>query len=108
MRMLADGPLPHLPGFPSAGLARPARCGLTRGSRIRPAPNIRRCAAIQRRLSPAEVEALIADYEGGGRVGELARMYGIHRTKVSAHMSRAGKTRGQLTASYVDEGGAAL
>jgi len=41
---------------------------------------------------PAEVEALIADYEGGGRVGELARIYGIHRRTVSAHMSLAGKT----------------
>jgi hypothetical protein len=51
---------------------------------------------------------LIADYEGGGRVGELARIYGIHRTTVSAHMSRAGKTRGQLTAAQVGEGGAAL
>jgi len=51
---------------------------------------------------------LIADYEGGGRAGELARIYGIHRTTVWAHMSRAGKTRGQLTAAQVGEGGAAL
>jgi DNA-directed RNA polymerase specialized sigma24 family protein len=43
---------------------------------------------IQRRLSPAQVEALIADYEGGGRIGELARIYGIHRTTVSARVSR--------------------
>jgi DNA-binding CsgD family transcriptional regulator len=68
-------------------------------------PNIRELRRIQRRLSPAEVEVLIADYEGGGRVGELARIYGIHRTTVSAHMSRAGKTRGQLTAAQVGEGG---
>jgi hypothetical protein len=66
-------------------------------------PNIRELRCIQRRLSPAEVEALIADYEGGGRVGELARIYGIHRTTVSAHMSRAGKTPGQLTATQVGE-----
>jgi hypothetical protein len=45
---------------------------------------------------------------GGGRVGERARIYGIHRTTVSAHMSRAAKTRGQLTAAQVGEGGAAL
>ena len=71
-------------------------------------PNIRELRCIQRRLSPAEVEALIADYEGGGRVGEPARIYGIHRTTVSAHMSRAGKTPGELTGAQVGEGGAAL
>ena len=69
-------------------------------------PNIRELRCIQRRLSPAEVEALIAGYEGGGRAGGPARIYGIHRTAVSAHMSRAGKTRGQLTAAQVGEGGA--
>ena len=53
--------------------------------------------------SAAEVEALIADYEAGGRVGELATVYGIHRTTVSAHVARAGKTRGQLTETQVDE-----
>ncbi len=42
---------------------------------------------VQRRLSPVEVEALIADYEAGGRVGELATVYGIHRTTVSAHVA---------------------
>jgi DNA invertase Pin-like site-specific DNA recombinase len=41
------------------------------------------------RLSPAEVEALTADYEGGGRVEELARIDGVHRTTVS----RAGRVR---------------
>jgi hypothetical protein len=59
-------------------------------------PNIRRAALHptapvpgQRRLSPAEVEALTADYEGGGRVEELARIDGVHRTTVS----RAGRVR---------------
>ena len=58
---------------------------------------------MQRRLSAHEVEALLADYEAGGRVGELAKVYGIHRTTVSAHVARAGKTRGQLTEARVDE-----
>jgi DNA-directed RNA polymerase specialized sigma24 family protein len=75
---------------------------------MRRVPNIRELRCIQRRLSHAEAEALIADYEGGGQAGELARIYGIHRTTVSAHMSRAGKTRGQLTAAQAGEGGAAL
>jgi hypothetical protein len=46
---------------------------------------------------------MVADHEAGGRVGELARVYGIHRTTVSAHVARAGKTRGQLTEAQVDE-----
>jgi hypothetical protein len=66
-------------------------------------PNVRELRCIQRRLSPVEVEALIAGYEAGGRVGELANVYGIHRTTVSAHVARAGKTRGQLTDVLVDE-----
>jgi hypothetical protein len=31
---------------------------------------------VQQRLSPSEVAALIADYEAGGWVGELAKLYG--------------------------------
>jgi len=37
-------------------------------------PTSASCAPTQRRLSPAEAEASIADYAGGGRVGELARI----------------------------------
>lgn len=66
-------------------------------------PNVRELRCVQRRLSPSEIEALVADYEAGGRVGELARVYGIHRTTVSAHVARAVKTRGQLTDTQVDE-----
>lgn len=58
---------------------------------------------MQRRLSPPEIEALLADYEAGERVGELARVYGIHRTTVSALVARAGKTRGRLTEAQIDE-----
>lgn len=42
----------------------------------------------ERRLSPVEVEALLADYQAGGRVGQLARVYVIHRTTVPAHIAR--------------------
>ncbi len=66
-------------------------------------PNVRELRCVQRRLSQPEVEALLADYEAGGRFGELAKVYGIHRTTVSAHVARAGKTRGQLTEAQVDE-----
>jgi hypothetical protein len=54
-------------------------------------PDVRQLRCVQRRLSPAEVEALLADYDAGGWVGELAKVYGIHRTTVSAHVARAGK-----------------
>jgi hypothetical protein len=66
-------------------------------------PNVRELRCVLRRLSAHEVEALLADYEAGGRVGELAKVYGIHRTTVSAHVARAGKTRGQLTEARADE-----
>lgn len=56
----------------------------------------------QRRLSPAELEALIADYEAGGRVGGLAKVYGLHRTTVAAHVARAGKTRPSMTEAQID------
>lgn len=67
-------------------------------------PNIRELRCVQRRLSPAEVEALLADHEAGGRVGELARTYGIHRTTVSAHIARTGKARprGRVAAETLD------
>jgi DNA invertase Pin-like site-specific DNA recombinase len=66
-------------------------------------PNVRELRCIQRRLQRPEVEALLADYESGARVGELARAYGIHRTTVSAHVVRAGKTRGRLTEAQIDD-----
>ena len=39
-------------------------------------PNVRELRHVQRRLSRPEIEALVADYEAGQRVGELARVYG--------------------------------
>jgi site-specific DNA recombinase len=66
-------------------------------------PNVRELRCVQRRLSTVEIEALIADYEAGGRVSELAQVYGIHRTTVSAHVARAGKTRRQLTEAQIEE-----
>jgi hypothetical protein len=40
-------------------------------------PNVRELRYVQRRLSPSEVAALIADHEAGGWVGELAKLYGL-------------------------------
>lgn len=65
--------------------------------------NVRELRCVQWRLSQPEVKALLADYEAGQQVGELARAYGIHRTTVSAHVARAGKTRQRLTEAQVEE-----
>lgn len=66
-------------------------------------PNVRELRQAQRRLSPAELEALIAECEAGARVCELARVYGLHCTTVAGHVSRAGKTRPIMTAAQIDE-----
>jgi hypothetical protein len=60
-------------------------------------PNVRMLRQAQRRLSPAELEALIAEYEAGARVCELAKVYDLHRTTVAKHVARAGKTRPGMT-----------
>jgi DNA-binding transcriptional regulator LsrR (DeoR family) len=66
-------------------------------------PNVRVLRQAQRRLSPAELEALIAEYEAGARVCELAKVYDLHRTTVARHIVRAGKTRPVVTAAQIDE-----
>ena len=66
-------------------------------------PNVRELRQAQRRLSPAELEALIADYEAGGRAGELAKVYRLHRTTVARHVARAGKTRPIMTEAQISE-----
>jgi hypothetical protein len=66
-------------------------------------PNVRVLRQAQRRLSPAELERLIADYEAGARVCELAKDYGLHRTTVAGHVARAGKTRPVMTEAQIDE-----
>jgi DNA-binding transcriptional regulator LsrR (DeoR family) len=66
-------------------------------------PNVRVLRQAQRRLAPAELEALIAEYEAGARVGELAKIYDLHRTTVAEHIARAGKTRPIMTETQIDE-----
>ena len=66
-------------------------------------PNVRVLRQAQRRLAPAELEALIAEYEAGARVGELAKVYELHRTTVAKHVARAGKTRSVMTEAQIDE-----
>ena len=66
-------------------------------------PNVRALRQAQRRLSPTELQALIAEYEGGARVCELAKVYDLHRTTVAKHVARAGKTRPVMTEAQIDE-----
>ena len=66
-------------------------------------PNVRELRQAQRRLSPAELEALIAEYEAGARLCELAKVYDLHRTTVARHVVRAGKTRPVMTEAQIDE-----
>ncbi len=61
-------------------------------------PNVRVLRQAQRRLSSAELAALI-----GARVCELAKDYELHRTTVARHVARAGKTRPVMTGAQIDE-----
>src|ERR1019366_6221183 len=45
---------------------------------------------VVRRLRADEVNALVARYESGATVYELAALFKIHRTTVSAHLHRHG------------------
>ena len=66
-------------------------------------PNVRALRQAQRRLAPAELEALIAEYEAGARVCELAKACDLQRTMVARHVARAGKTRPVMTETQIDE-----
>ncbi|TWE10365.1 hypothetical protein [Rudaeicoccus suwonensis] len=66
-------------------------------------PNVRVLRQAQRRLAPAAFEALIAEYEAGARVCELAKTYELHRTTVARHVAHAGKTRPVVTEAQIDE-----
>ena len=57
----------------------------------------------QRRLAPAKLEALISEYEATARVRELASVYGLHRTTVSKHVARVGRTRPVMTEAQIDK-----
>ena len=60
---------------------------------------------VQQRLSPAETQRLVAAYQQGAGVKELARRFGIHRETVSAIIGRAGlvpRTR-RLSKNQIDD-----
>jgi|1185.fasta_scaffold301550_1 transposase len=48
---------------------------------------------IQRHLSADDVLSVIAAYEQGATIDELATRFGVHRTTVMAHLERQGAPR---------------
>jgi DNA-directed RNA polymerase specialized sigma24 family protein len=46
--------------------------------------------ATVRKLSSDEVDVLVERYRSGATMMELAELFNIHRTTVSAHLRRAG------------------
>jgi DNA-binding MarR family transcriptional regulator len=44
----------------------------------------------QRRLSPTNIDGLIAAYRAGATISRLAAEFGIHRTTVAGHLDRRG------------------
>ncbi|MFC7580076.1 helix-turn-helix domain-containing protein [Schaalia naturae] len=54
---------------------------------------VRKVGTPQTFLTPSEVTKLVEDYQGGAGVARLAETYGIHRSTVSAHLTRRGVVR---------------
>ncbi|MGB3413807.1 MAG: hypothetical protein WBA28_03735 [Microbacteriaceae bacterium] len=54
---------------------------------------IRRIANPQTFLTTIQVDRLVDDYLAGLSVGQLAQQYGVHRSTVSAHLTRRGVVR---------------
>ncbi len=44
----------------------------------------------QRRLAPNQIAELVAEYQAGADMRELAGRWGVHRTTVAGHLRRAG------------------
>lgn len=63
---------------------------------------------IHRRLKPAEIERLMAWYQAGSTIYQLAEQFHIHRDTVSKILERAGIPRRNrpLTASQIEQAAA--
>ena len=48
---------------------------------------------VQRRLNPSELEDVVARYQSGRTLADLAREFGIHRRTVADHLERLGIPR---------------
>jgi lambda repressor-like predicted transcriptional regulator len=58
-----------------------------------PELNLRTPRQVQRRLAPAETDELVAEYESGDSVKELALRHNLHRETVSKILTRHGIAR---------------
>ncbi len=58
-----------------------------------PEVNLRTPRQAQHRLTPAETDKLIAEYESGDSVKDLARHHNLHRETVSKILTRRGIAR---------------
>ena len=58
-----------------------------------PQVTLRTPKQVQRRLRPAEIEELVASYQAGGKVNDLAAHYQVNRNTVMGHIDRAGVRR---------------
>jgi DNA-binding transcriptional ArsR family regulator len=50
---------------------------------------------VQHRLDPSRVAELVASYQDGATIDDLAERFGVHRTTVMAHLDRSGVKRRQ-------------
>ena len=57
----------------------------------------------QRRLSPGDADDLIASYQAGATIKELAARYHIHRTTVAKHLDRHRVPRHHEQTAWDDE-----
>ncbi|MGW3539566.1 helix-turn-helix domain-containing protein [Nocardia niigatensis] len=64
--------------------------------RLAPARPEPRSYKPNRKLSPDEIQKLIARYDGGASIAELAREFGMHTQTVDAHLKRQGVEKRSL------------
>ena len=50
----------------------------------------------QRRLSPTQIDDLVAAYKDGATINQLAANLGVHRTTIAKHLDRKGVPRQRL------------
>ena len=81
-----------LTGASSNQLAQVRRLAATLSALLHRRPRAQpvRQRQIQRRLPPDQVEQLVAEYQAGDDMHELADRWGLHRTTVAGHLRRAG------------------
>ena len=57
----------------------------------------------QRRLSPTDIDDVIAAYQAGATISQLAMEFGVHRTTLAGHLDRHGVPRHSEQTAWDDE-----